>query len=730
MSTISSYTGDGSTRQFDITFEYRLSDAVKVRVDGVDVDFSFVSASRVETSSPPASGAAVELYRETSVEEAERVFSDTQILHGSDLNAGLAQPRERAEELGSEIAALDGRVVKYPGTAAERAGKFAAFDAEGNEVAASGTGADDALRGDIAEETGAALVGTSTGASVQTALDSLSDLIAAFPSRDLSPFIIDMHWSAMLGQGWVAGDPGDGASQKGTTLAAGFAAGATSATVVDGTPFANGQLIVYQGTDTKWHTVRIASKAGAVLTFDREAPAAASLGANIGVFFNDHNHPREWGSYAIADLAVDEIADGLKRELLYAQRSYDEWEAWNTATLSAVAALDYQNPGSDVTALQALQVDSSTQYSGARSLPFFGPQGTYEVELTVNPGNVGGARNTVLVFVEEEFNGTTTIVPTSVSVTGLSGVQKVRLRFAKSNASRVRIYAQGQLAGTFTFSMGPIRWYRVTGALTDLSVGTWVGLGDSWFQNPWILDRIETRLPNITLVRKGVTGNTASDLLARFDTDVVPFNPRVVLINCSTNDWAAAISRFEFASRIQELIRRCQAIGAQPILFSPTVGDAASGGQLTKSREYAAALEYEVQGPGDRHTVVSAQRTDKVTLAANGSAGDRVVLYVSPVAVNRGVILDRLAYSTPNAAVQIRMGYSAVYTPPAGAALLGNELAFGAAGAVELKNLLVSRTPDTNTRFFMVTAINTDAGGTHDLDYCLLQARLADLLAA
>lgn len=58
-------------------------------------------------------------------------------------------------------------------SAAEMAGNFLAGDAEGNIIAASGTGADTALRADLAAASGAGLVGTRNGLSVQSALDLL-----------------------------------------------------------------------------------------------------------------------------------------------------------------------------------------------------------------------------------------------------------------------------------------------------------------------------------------------------------------------------------------------------------------------------------------------------------------------------------------------------------------------------------------------------------------------------
>lgn len=64
-----------------------------------------------------------------------------------------------------------------------RAGKFLAFDAEGNAIPASGTGEDGALRSDLAAEGGAMLAGTRDGDAVQTKLDLLGAPPALLPEK-------------------------------------------------------------------------------------------------------------------------------------------------------------------------------------------------------------------------------------------------------------------------------------------------------------------------------------------------------------------------------------------------------------------------------------------------------------------------------------------------------------------------------------------------------------------
>lgn len=155
MSTISAYTGDGSTKQFDITFTYAGAATVFVRVDGVDQSYTFVNPSRVELSTAPASGSLVEVYRKTSVALPAVDFEDGAIVLADDLDEAVGQPRQRVEELESEVAAVRQHAIFMPGaevgftfpTAAARAGKYLAFDGTGNPAMATGTDSDGLAEG-------------------------------------------------------------------------------------------------------------------------------------------------------------------------------------------------------------------------------------------------------------------------------------------------------------------------------------------------------------------------------------------------------------------------------------------------------------------------------------------------------------------------------------------------------------------------------------------------------
>lgn len=64
----------------------------------------------------------------------------------------------------------------------------------------------------------------------------------------------------------------------------------------------------------------------------------------------------------------------------------------------------------------------------------------------------------------------------------------------------------------------------------------------------------------------GVPGNTSTQLLARFDTDVIAKAPRLVHILIGTNDAGAAAPVSTLAANIKAMVAKCRAIGAQIIL--------------------------------------------------------------------------------------------------------------------------------------------------------------------
>ena len=81
------YTGNGTTQNYTFSFPYINQDHIKVRVNGaLTTAWSFLSSSTVQLTSAPASGAIIEIRRETPKDTAIVNFTDGSVLLERDLD--------------------------------------------------------------------------------------------------------------------------------------------------------------------------------------------------------------------------------------------------------------------------------------------------------------------------------------------------------------------------------------------------------------------------------------------------------------------------------------------------------------------------------------------------------------------------------------------------------------------------------------------------------------------
>ena len=73
--TQNTYTGNGSTTNYSITFEYLEETDVKVTLDEVlTTAYSFANATTISFTSAPGSGVAIRIYRDTNVDTPRRTL--------------------------------------------------------------------------------------------------------------------------------------------------------------------------------------------------------------------------------------------------------------------------------------------------------------------------------------------------------------------------------------------------------------------------------------------------------------------------------------------------------------------------------------------------------------------------------------------------------------------------------------------------------------------------------
>lgn len=121
-------------------------------------------------------------------------------------------------------------------------------------------------------------------------------------------------------------------------------------------------------------------------------------------------------------------------------------------------------------------------------------------------------------------------------------------------------------------------------------------LGDSithqCFYTQYLEDFFYTRYPEkkLRFHNAGVSGDRAADALIRFEKDVEPFRPAVVTVLLGMNDGAyedfneATFSTY--ATDMKKILERIAAIGARPVVMSPTMFDHHQLGIQMKNPEF------------------------------------------------------------------------------------------------------------------------------------------------
>jgi hypothetical protein len=99
------YTANGSTNQFAITFSYIDQSHVKVYIDNVaDSSFTFVNSTTIQTSSTPSNGAVVKIDRDTPTDARLVDFADGSVISEADLDKSANQNFFIAQETNDTVA--------------------------------------------------------------------------------------------------------------------------------------------------------------------------------------------------------------------------------------------------------------------------------------------------------------------------------------------------------------------------------------------------------------------------------------------------------------------------------------------------------------------------------------------------------------------------------------------------------------------------------------------------
>jgi lysophospholipase L1-like esterase len=102
----------------------------------------------------------------------------------------------------------------------------------------------------------------------------------------------------------------------------------------------------------------------------------------------------------------------------------------------------------------------------------------------------------------------------------------------------------------------------------DLSSPVTIGLGDSITFKPhsWFRQVCKNAVVLQNCLNKGINGNTTNQMLARLDTDVLRYDPSVVIVMGGTNDLKHRSETQAVLGRLKVIIARIRASGAIAVL--------------------------------------------------------------------------------------------------------------------------------------------------------------------
>lgn len=391
------------------------------------------------------------------------------------------------------------------------------------------------------------------------------------------PLFVDMHYGILSGTPYITGENWSG---TGFDIGADVPAGATSFTSTGAVPVA-GQLIQYLSKNGYRYVAVVKTVVGAVVNLDRPVvggiAAGSPLGLNISSFYaNSGPHPNVYGYQAIVDY-------------------------WMLNSLKAYDNLTYQVPSALGSGVVAQLSGNNVLWPGAATYPAFSvtPSGTQGCQFNFRVSKTGthilrlhintqGADLVLFwstVTVGGTYSNNTTINTNAPRLVEIpiwvqKSVNDIAINVMLASASNTVFYiARAEFA----------EYNEVTAS--SLNFGKHVLLGDSWFNQTGIAEQMRVRLPNAIIANKGIGGNTAANLISRFNVDVTPEKPDFVWVMVGTNDAGAGVDPNLFAFYIQQLKSLIQNIGATPIFYGPSVGTTLAT-TFNYSRQYADQTPY------------------------------------------------------------------------------------------------------------------------------------------
>lgn len=130
-----------------------------------------------------------------------------------------------------------------------------------------------------------------------------------------------------------------------------------------------------------------------------------------------------------------------------------------------------------------------------------------------------------------------------------------------------------------TYAVPSLNNNRVVALGDSITLGSESYASGEWHRGSWARLAAGMSGQRFRLVRNaGIAGNTSAQMLTRFDTDVTPYTPSVVLVMAGTNDVSTAVSAggatpdatviATYRANMAAIVAKCHAIGATPVILT------------------------------------------------------------------------------------------------------------------------------------------------------------------
>lgn len=397
------------------------------------------------------------------------------------------------------------------------------------------------------------------------------------------------------GRGSVDGETPNVVSEQNITVAA--VAGATAITVATPANFTEGGQVMIEYPGGTYLPHFVSDITGSVLTIIPPLKFAVANGTRIERMWFNKAHPGKFGIRYLAQ----RITRGTELELAVTDSSQVAWTGFESGdangTLVGIGTvtISYQNAAplgvsGDLTSVVRYPYTRTAYIElNADGEGFDTP--LYDV---VKPGQI------VMKLAMRQANITPQYVASIISETGQLLARKfisVGENFGPTtvhditahtrNAVQVkgRVQAVSDPGGATSITVASLSIFdapECVGSILPALDGTMVLLGDSWIagdigstveREP--LDyQLRKELPYMKIINAGIGGNTAAQMLTRFDTDVTPYAPDYVVISETINNvYNPSSVTFDpnalddFFDTMLQIVNRCLEIGARPILL-------------------------------------------------------------------------------------------------------------------------------------------------------------------